>query len=281
MFILLIGSDSRRDNYNAGLADAIRLVRVDFVEPGIRLLAFPRDLYVEIPTISDHKGITHGKLNQAYVYGNPGYGYYDGPGQGPGLLAATLAHNFGVQADHFAAVNLQTFARIVDRLGGIDIHMPYALDGRAPRSRDPSRYFPAGSQHLNGYRTMLLARMRPQGDFERMEIQTLILRALAKKLSNPAVLLQLPDLIESFYTSIQTDLGSDELSQLACLAAMHEVREIEFENFPDDLFLLSRVQDPVLGYTSVLKANGEILKLYVKKFQTGTPFSGEEEWLSP
>jgi len=64
MFILLIGSDARRNAYNVGLADAIRLVRVDFVEPGVQLLTFPRDLYTEIPGIENHGGITHGKLNQ-------------------------------------------------------------------------------------------------------------------------------------------------------------------------------------------------------------------------
>ena len=63
----------------------MRVIRVDFVEPRVQVMTFPRDLYVEIPEIEDHYGITHGKLNQAYLYGNPGYGYYDGPGRGPGL----------------------------------------------------------------------------------------------------------------------------------------------------------------------------------------------------
>ena len=103
MFILLIGSDTRTDNYHAGLSDFIRIVRVDFINPGLTYLAFQRDLYVEIPWISAHSGITHGKLNQAYFYGNPGIGYYDGPGQGPGLLAETLKHNFGVRVDHYLA----------------------------------------------------------------------------------------------------------------------------------------------------------------------------------
>src|SRR5688500_15285857 len=95
MFILLVGSDARKDSYAIGLADSIRLIRVDFVEASIQVLAFPRDLYVEIPEIADHD-ITQGKLNQAFLYGNPGYNYYDGPGQGPGLLARALEHNFEI-----------------------------------------------------------------------------------------------------------------------------------------------------------------------------------------
>jgi len=171
MFILLIGSDSRADNYSAGLADSIRVVRVDFVNPGITFLVFPRDLYVQIPGIVTHGGITHGKLNQAYLYGNPAFGYYDGPGLGPGLLALTMTENFGTRVDYYVAVNLQTFVRIIDQLGGLDINLPYTIDGRVTRSIDPDRYFPAGHLHLNGYRTMLLARLRPNGDLGRSDAQ--------------------------------------------------------------------------------------------------------------
>jgi anionic cell wall polymer biosynthesis LytR-Cps2A-Psr (LCP) family protein len=109
MFILLVGSDARQDTYNIGLSDSMRVIRVDFVEPRVQIMTFPRDLYVEIPEIEDHYGITHGKLNQAYLYGNPGYGYYDGPGRGPGLLSLTLEHNFGSRVDRYFAVNIQTF----------------------------------------------------------------------------------------------------------------------------------------------------------------------------
>jgi LCP family protein required for cell wall assembly len=270
MFILLVGSDARRDSYAIGLADSIRIVRVDFIEPRIQLLTFQRDLYVAIPGIESHNGITHGKLNQAYLYGNPGYNYYDGPGQGPGLLASTLEHNFSAHVDHYVAVNLQTFVRIVDELGGLDIDLPYEIDGRVKGSRDPNRYFTAGQQHLNGYQTMLLARLRPQGDFQRAEVQNLILQAFAEKLLSPPAILQLPELIESFSDSVQTDLGPVEIGQLLCLRARLDVQKIEFGSFPESLFENGRVQDPVLGNTSILKVNFDDLKRYVQSFNNGT-----------
>jgi LCP family protein required for cell wall assembly len=274
MFILLIGSDARRDSYAVGLADSIRLVRVDFVEPGIQLLTFQRDLYVEIPGLESHNGITHGKLNQAFLYGNPGYGYFDDPKLGPGLLALTLEHNFGAHVDHYAAVNLQAFVRIVDALEGIDIQLPYAVDGRVKGSKDPNLYFQAGDLHLNGYRTMLLARMRPSGDFSRSEVQNLILQALAEELLSSTVIPKLPELVEALHGSAQTDLGSAEAGQLLCLAAMLDAQKIEFVSFPETLFKSERVHDPVLGNTSILSANFEVLKTYVQKFNDGA-------WLEP
>jgi hypothetical protein len=57
MNILAIGSDARGDHYLYGLADIIRLVRVDFVNARVTVLEVPRDLWVEIPEISDHYGI--------------------------------------------------------------------------------------------------------------------------------------------------------------------------------------------------------------------------------
>ena len=269
MFILLVGSDARSNTYNVGLADAIRIVRVDFVEPGIQALAFPRDLYVEIPGIESHGGITHGKLNQAFLYGNPGYGYTDDPDLGPGLLAETLELNFGATSDHYISVNLQTFVKAIDAIGGIDIDLPYVIDGRARGSKDNNRYFPAGNQHLNGYRTMLLARMRPNGDLQRSEIQNLILQALAAKIVDQPIIPRIPELIKAFMGSVQTNITPAEIGKLACLATIVNVQAMEFVSFPDELFESGRVQDPVLGNTSIIKADFDTLKLYVRRFEAG------------
>ena len=274
MFILLVGSDSRKDSYAAGLADSIRLVRVDFIEPRIQLLPFYRDLYVEIPGIERHNGITHGKLNQAYLYGNSAYGYYDGPGEGPALLALTLEHNFDARVDHHVAVNLESFVRIVNALGGIDIHLPYEIDGRVPGSKDTDLYFPAGELHLNGYRTMLLARLRLQGDFQRGEVQNLILQALAEKLFTLSIIREIPQLIDALDDSIQMDLGAVQIGQLLCLSTLLDSQKIEFVSFPEHLFKSDRVRDPVLGNTSILAVDFDVLKIYMQKFNDGI-------WLQP
>lgn len=272
MYILLIGSDARVNSYIIGLADAIRLVRVDFVESRIQTLTFQRDLYVEIPGIESHNGITHGKLNQAFLYGNPGYGYFDGPGQGPELLALTLEHNFDAHVDHYLAVNLQIFMQFVDELGGIDIRLPYTIDGRVNGSKDPDRYFLPGHQHLDGYRTMLLARLRPNGDIKRSEVQNLILKSIAEKLLAPSSIPKLLKLAARYRDSIQTDIGPVQIGQLVCLATRLNNEKIEFVTFPDSLFESTRVHDPVLGNTSILDADFNVLKKYVRNFETGKGF---------
>src|SRR5215212_3717796 len=189
MNILVIGTDARGDNYTYGLADVIRLVRVDFVNPKVSVLEIPRDLWVEIPDIADNlNGQDHEKLNQAYLYGNPGFGYTDDTARGPGLLARTLNLNFGIQLDHYAAVNMRTFEKIVNAVGGIDVTLPETVDGRTAEDNNNRMLFPAGTHHLDGVRALTLARIRIEGGFARADNQNRVLCALRDKLTSPTVL---------------------------------------------------------------------------------------------
>ena len=115
------------------------------------MVDIPRDLWVEIPGISDHYGITHGKLNQAYFFGNPGMGYYDGPGEGPGLLARTLEQNFGLSVDHYLAVDIKTFVRLIDAMDGIDIYVDSKIDlNQNQDGANPEYVLEPGIHHLDG-----------------------------------------------------------------------------------------------------------------------------------
>jgi LCP family protein required for cell wall assembly len=272
MTILTIGSDQRGDQYLYGLADAIRLIRIDTVTPRVTVLEFPRDLWVEIPDIADNlNGQDHEKLNQAYLYGNPGFGYSDDPAQGPGLLARTLALNFGAHIDHYAAVNMRTFVKIVDAIGGIDVTLPEAVDGRTAEDTSSRLLFSKGENHLNGEQALTLARIRIKGTFARADNQNLVLCALRKKLTSPSIVTSLPDLIKSFQGAVQTDLSPAQLSQLACIGTRLQPSNITFASFPETLFTQGRVHDPVFGKsTFVWNADYDILREYVAQFNDGT-----------
>lgn len=281
MNILVIGADTRGDNYNYGLADAVRLVRVDFVNLKVTVLEFPRDLWVEIPDIADNlNGQDHEKLNQAYLYGNHGFGYTDDPAQGPGLLARTLTINFGTNIDHYAAINMKTFVRLVNALDGIDVYLPKTVDGRTAEDTSERLVFDAGTHHLDGTRALTLARIRIAGTFARADNQNRVLCALRDKLTQPNVVTKLPQLIQSFQGAIQTDMSPAQLSQLACLGTQMPSGNIVFANFPEDLFKQSRQFDPVFGKgVFVWDVDFDILRDYITQFNEGTwpPLSGTPE----
>lgn len=272
MNILVIGSDQRGDSYKYGLADSIRLVRVNFVDPGVSVLEIPRDLWVEIPDIADNiNGQDHEKLNQAYLYGNNGFNYTDDPTGGPGLLSRTLNLNFGVQVDHYAAINMQTFVNIVNAVGGIDIVLPKAVDGRTSENNSKRLIFPEGKQHLSGSQALTLARIRISGVFNRAENQDRVLCALRDKLVSPKVITKIPNLIQSFQDSVQTDLSPAQLGQLACIGTQIRPENIRFAVFPSELFKQTRIYDPVFKFkVFIWDVDFNILRDYIAQFQTGT-----------
>jgi LCP family protein required for cell wall assembly len=271
MNILAIGSDTRSTGYTWGLSDVMRIVRVDFVKPSVTALDIPRDLWVEIPYIADNlNGQDHEKLNQAYLYGNPGDGfkYWDDPSAGPGLLALTLNLNFGVKVDHYLAVNMRTFVKLVDAVGGIDVTLSESKGGG---------HLQKGAEHLDGTEALALARNRTEGVFSRGDNQNIVLCALQKKLTSPSVITEIPQLVNSFQGSVQTDLSPAIMSQLACLAAQLPRSNIALYSFPENLFSGTRIYDPVFKKdVFIWDVDFLVLRNYVAQFQSGSwPDSGD------
>ncbi|HUH97903.1 MAG TPA: LCP family protein [Anaerolineales bacterium] len=258
MNILAIGSDYRYNTYLYGLSDVIMTIRVDFVTPKVTVLDFPRDLYVEIPDISQHGGITHGKLNQPFLYGNPGLGYYDGPGEGPGLLARTLDLNYGERPDHYVAITMQVFVKLVDAVGGVDVELPDWELGKSP-----------GVHHMDGAQALTFARERPDGTFERTKRQDYILAAFWKKLSDPSVIMHAGSIVSAFYGSAETDLTPTEINRLTCVVRKLPKGNVEFLSWPPGMFTGTRIHDPVLGNTFIWDVNNDLIRDYVAAFNNG------------
>jgi LCP family protein required for cell wall assembly len=272
MVVLAIGADSGID-YNYGLADVIRIVRVDFTVPRVTVLSMPRDLWVEIPNLENPYGVDHGKLNQAYFYGNPGMGYYKGPGAGPGLLARTLDKNFDLRVDHYGAVNMQTFVKIVDAVGGIDLYLPNDVDGRPIDDKtEDMGYFRAGQNHFNGDQALRFARIRKKyNDFTRMDNQNMVICALKKKITSPDVFSKIPKIIAAFQDSVLTDLSPEQLAQLACLAPRLKRENLIFTSLPQEIFTPGRVFSPQQkDNTFVVQADYDVIRDYVDQFLAGT-----------
>jgi LCP family protein required for cell wall assembly len=271
MTILAIGTDQRSDEYKYGRADAIRLVRIDYIARRVSVLEFPRDLWVKIPEIEDHLKQDHDKLNTAYFYGNPGLHYWDHPSQGPGLLARTLELNFGAKVDHYVAVNMNVFVDLVDALGGIDITLPEEVDGRTAGDRSERLYFPAGDLHLTGEQALTLGRIRNVSVFTRAKHQNLVMCAVRKKMENLEAIDKAPGIIAAFQNRIQTDLTPAQIGQLACLGTSFPRNGILFASFPRELFKPTEVYDPDLKQkVFIWDADFHKMAGYVDQFNKGT-----------
>lgn len=271
MTILLVGSDYRGEGYLYGLADAIRVVRIDFVTPAVTVLDFPRDLWVEIPGLADHYNLTHGKLNQAYFFGTPGMGYYDGPGEGPGLLARTLDLNFNLPVDHYLTLQMKTLSEAVDAVGGVEITFDTEVDLNAVVGPAyPALIFEAGTYHFNGELATHLTTARKISIFQRTRYQNMLIFALRDKLLSPEMRLKIPGLVLNFIDDTQTDLSPNDINKLICVAQETTRENIHMAAFPEELFTGAQRYDSYRGVnTFVEEADFAVLREYVVEFLSG------------
>jgi polyisoprenyl-teichoic acid--peptidoglycan teichoic acid transferase len=271
MYILGIGADGGVD-YLYGLADVIRIARVDFVTPKVTVLTIPRDLWVEFPNLKEEyaETVSHGKLNQAYLYGGPGMDYYQGSGGGPGLLAHTIAHNYGLYVDNFAAINIYAFEAIIDAIGGIDIYLDQDWDGRPVDDQtEDMGYFQAGQHHMAGNEALRFSRIRKKySEVTRTDNQTLVICAIQEKITRPGVISSIPNLIDALIGTIQTDLTPAQLRQLTCLLPKLGEDNLQFVRFPDEMMIQGRVYDPHLGKTTfVWDIPEEDIRAFIREFE--------------
>ncbi|MFO7943093.1 MAG: LCP family protein [Anaerolineales bacterium] len=267
MTILVSGVAS--EGYLSGLADAVRVVRVDFQTPKVSVLTLPRDLWVDIPGIADH-GVTKGKLNQAYFYGTEVMGYFDGAGYGSGLLAHTLQSEFGLEVDHYIAVNLYAFRNIVDALGGVTVNLPEPVYTKW--FGEPKLFKKAGRHHLTGEEAEKIVRARIEiGDYGRIQNQTLVLKALAVQMITPSGVKRLPEIVGRLINYTKTDLSPSDISKLICLAGEIDPQEdVVYEPVPKSMTRSEWVEDEYQGYMVYpLLYDEEEMRQLISDFEAG------------
>lgn len=243
--VLLVGVDYSDPEYLYGLADVIRLARVDFVEMKVSMVALPRDLLVEAPAgrFTEESPM---KLNQAYLFGTPGWGGYLGDGNGANSLAEVIRYNFGVTAQHYAVVNFDTVIHFIDAIGGVEVNLPQGVED------DYFGSFPVGIQTLSGKQALALMRIRTKySDSFRVSNQTLVMRAVLNRLMQPATLLKVPFLLNQFKGAFLTDLSIDQISSLGiCFLNNFSLEGLRSAQIPTDLLTVDFAFIPSLNSTS-------------------------------
>ena len=243
--VLLVGVDYQGEGYLYGLADVIRIARIDFVNMQVNLIPLSRDLLVDIP---DGRISVEGpiKLNQAYLFGTEGMGHYVGSGFGAGALAEVIQQNFGVGVDHYAVINFDTFVRFVDSIGGINVNLPNMVSD--PKLGD----FHSGEQWLSGERALALARIRTNySDSFRVSNQSIILRGVMNKMMQPAMILKLPGLLAKYKNAFLTDISVEQIISLGvCFLNNFETDQVHIFQVPNDLLQSDHAYIPTLNNTA-------------------------------
>jgi LCP family protein required for cell wall assembly len=162
VFVLVAGSDARpKEELTKTRADSIHLIALNPKSRQGTILGLPRDSWVEIP------GYGRGKINNALALG------------GPNLLAATVRRTTGLPVHYFVLTGFTGLTRMVDELGGLDIHVSRRMNDKNSGAR-----FERGWHHMTGAEVLAFTRDRTtvaNGDFTRSQHHgEVILAALAK-----------------------------------------------------------------------------------------------------
>ena len=242
--IALYGIDT--DYNDSGRSDSIMILTIDNINKELKVSSIMRDSYVSI------EGHGMDKINHAYAYG------------GPQLAIKTLNQNFDLDIEDFVTLNFNSFPKIIDALGGIDLtitqdeidcyinlndHIKYLNELNGTSSELITK---PGTYHVDGTQALAYARIRytAEGDSGRTKRQRIVLEQLLEKFKSISPT-KYTSLLNEFLPLVKTSLTSNEiLSITTTIFKMGDV-ELQQSKFPSDNY----IQDTMINGTYYLKFN--------------------------
>ena len=196
--IMLMGVDERKED--VGRSDTLMVASLDTNEDKISLLSIPRDTRVKI------KRHGYDKINAAYAYG------------GESLSQSTVENFLGIDIDHYVIVSTESFAKMIDAIGGVDIDVEKRMFYEDPWDDNGGLVIDLkpGLQHMNGETAITYVRYRDEeGDAGRVRRQQNFMRACLDKLSSPKIVMNLPEILSEARKAVKTDLSVGEMIEIA------------------------------------------------------------------
>ena len=205
--IMLVGQNWREDEQNK-LSDTMILCSINRETKTMTLVSFLRDLYVPLPAYAGH-GPGQNRMNVCYALGSSWKGSSQG---GMEMLALCVEQNFGIHVDHTIEVSLDSFPRIIDGFGGVEIDV---TEEEARYMTEQVGYvgeIQPGLQTLDGLETLAYSRIRQiDGDRQRSARQRAVLSSLLDKCRGMGML-DFHSAAEYVLPSIVTDMTNEEIT---------------------------------------------------------------------
>ncbi|MFD2369991.1 LCP family protein [Brevibacillus sp. GCM10020057] len=197
--LLLLGVDSR--DGESARSDTIMLAAIHPSRQSAYLLSIPRDSYMQLA------GKGYDKINHAMAYG------------GPRMVKESLEKFLDVKIDRYMSVDFDGFRQIVDELGGVTVDVKKRMKYSDP-SDDTYIDLQPGLQTLTGEQALDYARFRKSdlgredSDYQRINRQQEIVRALAAKGATVEAYSKAFSLMEILGNHVKTDLTEGEIASL-------------------------------------------------------------------
>ena len=219
---LVAGFDEAASN-----TDVLLTVSYDVESATARVAQIPRDTYYNF-------GKSQNKINQ--LYSNK---ISEGmkPSEALKQVSEEIAGIFGTKFDGYAGLTINTFKKIVDAIGGVDIEisedMMFCLD-----SDSSLLVLNKGINHINGEDAEKFVRFRSSyamGDLGRIDAQKLFLNALFKKISSGLNFSELLSVAASFEKDIITGIKlADAFNALVNILSDKREKTVYYATLPGE-----------------------------------------------
>ena len=263
--IMLVGQNWREDEQNK-LSDTMILCSINRETKTMTLVSFLRDLYAPLPAYAGH-GPGRNRINVCYALGSSWKGTSLG---GMEMLALCIEQNFGIHVDHTVEVSLDSFPRIIDGFGGVEIEV---TEEEAKYMTEHVGYIgdvEPGLQTLDGLETLAYSRIRAiDNDRQRSTRQRNVLSALFEKIRGMGMM-DFHSAAEYVLPSITTDMTNEDITnyiwELMPMVADMQIQSltcpVDNETLPNSMW--GKTID-LYGYQSSVvecntKLNGEYLR---------------------
>jgi LCP family protein required for cell wall assembly len=216
--ILLVGSDKRGSESGYGRADCILIATIDSKNNQLKLTSLLGDSYVEIPEHGENR------LSMAYSIG------------GISLLYETIASNYEIRLDNYAAMEFKDFVGIIDQIGGVTIDVSefearYLQQHYTNTAGDVA----IGTNKLNGTQALAYVRIKQDAasDFGRCVRARKVVKAVYSSMTGTAVSNLVPT-VEQLLDAVQTDIDSDTMKEYLASVISKSTSELMQKTIPQD-----------------------------------------------
>ena len=213
--IMVMGVDSRADD--VGRSDTLMVLAVDKETDDASVMSIPRDTRVQID------GHDYDKINHAYAYG------------GHELTQKTVEKLLDVPVDYYVIVDMSSFEKIIDAIGGIDINVEKRMYYNDPWDDNGGLHIDLypGMQHMDGKKAIEYVRFRDgEGDIGRITRQQHFIKAVLEKVLTPEILPKLPDIVKEISSTIKTNMSFADMLKFAKLIPNMHDKQIAYAMLP-------------------------------------------------
>ena len=216
--ILLIGTDERTENFNDNArGDSCIIMSIGKKDGSLKLTSLERGMGVPIL-----EGRYEGKydwLTHTFRYG------------GADLMMREVRECFKLDVERYIRVNLATFKKGIECVGGIDVILTAAEAAYINKNIGRTGYT-AGLNHLDGTAALSYARCRKiDSDWHRIERQRNVIQSVVNKTKDLSIT-ELNDMLNNVLPLVQTNLTKLEITELLLLAPKYRGATIDQMTIP-------------------------------------------------